>query len=177
MAAPYETAAIANWFLDRAERDGVQLSPMKLQKLIYFAHGWFLALTGNPLIDEHPQAWEYGPVIPSIYHEFKNFGRGAITDRATVFKFPEKSREGFSKFLSARIVTPRLDDDADVEELLEQIWKVYGHRSAVQLSNLSHESGGAWERAFRAAAGKKNVEIPDDLNAEEFEAKRARAAG
>jgi uncharacterized phage-associated protein len=176
MTAPYQTAAIANWFLDRAERADAQLDPMKLQKLIYFAHGWYLALAGKALIDEHPQAWEYGPVIPSIYQEFKSFGRGPIKDRATVISWgPRASGQKLQDWMSAHFVTPRIDaDDSEVEELLEQVWIVYGTRSAVQLSNMSHIEGGAWEKAFQSADGKRNVEIDDDLIAEEFKAKKNR---
>lgn len=178
MTAPYGTSAVANWFLDRAERDDASLDPMKLQKLIYFAHGWYLALAGRPLINEHPQAWEYGPVIPSIYHEFKNFGRGAIKDRATTLQFLEDSTGNKSQdLMDACFVAPKVDpDDKEVDRLLEQIWKVYGGRSAVQLSNLSHVTGGAWEKAYQSANGKKNIDIPDKLIAEEFEAKKSRVS-
>lgn len=78
------TAAVANYFLDKAREDGVDLSPMKLQKLIYFAHGWHLAIYGEPLIDESVEAWAWGPVISSIYHDFKKYGRDPITSPAVV---------------------------------------------------------------------------------------------
>ena len=82
MPSPYGNChPVANWFLDRADKDGKPLDPMKLQKLIYFAHGWHLALTSKPLINEHPEAWAYGPVIPSIYHRFKKYGRDAVQNR------------------------------------------------------------------------------------------------
>jgi len=44
---------------------------MKLQKLVYYAHGWHLALNNEPLIDEQVECWQYGPVISSLFHEFK----------------------------------------------------------------------------------------------------------
>ena len=56
---PYNAIAVANYFIDKAKADGVPLTHMKLQKLIYFAHGWHLALYGEPLIDEEIQAWEF----------------------------------------------------------------------------------------------------------------------
>ncbi len=76
---PYPAAAIANEFLELARAEGRPLTPMHIQKLIYFAHGWNLALTGEPLIRERVEAWDYGPVIRALYGELKVFGSGAIT--------------------------------------------------------------------------------------------------
>ncbi|MBV8978680.1 MAG: SocA family protein [Alphaproteobacteria bacterium] len=173
MAAPYNTAAIANWFLDRADQDGVKLDPMKLQKLIYFAHGWYLSLANQPLITEHPQAWNYGPVIPSIYHEFKNFGRGPIAGRAWDLDYSGVTPK---TILNAKIVEPHVDNEPEIQEFLEQIWTVYGSKSAVYLSNLSHVPNGAWDKAYKAAGGNRNVDIPDSFIKEEFDAKRQRGA-
>ncbi|QLH42366.1 MAG: DUF4065 domain-containing protein [Coxiellaceae bacterium] len=58
---------------------------MKLAKLIYVAHGWSLALNDVPLIDEAVQAWKFGPVIESVYHEFKHFGNDVINSLAIDF--------------------------------------------------------------------------------------------
>src|SRR4051794_9267350 len=79
----YSAKSIANFFIGLAAAKGEKLSPMKLQKLLYYACGWYAGYTGQPLIDEAIEAWDYGPVIPSIYHEFKRFGSGSITARAT----------------------------------------------------------------------------------------------
>jgi uncharacterized phage-associated protein len=54
---PFDSKAVANEFLKLAEQDGVKLSPMKLLKLVYFAHGWHLALKGEPLLNERVEAW------------------------------------------------------------------------------------------------------------------------
>jgi len=78
----YRSMAVANWFIDHVRN----LTPLKLQKLIYYAHGWHLALRDQPLIDELIEAWEYGPVVPNVYHEFKEFGNQPITRRGTVIE-------------------------------------------------------------------------------------------
>jgi len=70
--------AVANYFIKKGIDTKKSVSPMKLQKLVYFAHGWRLALYNSPLIDEAIQAWQYGPVIPGIYHEFKHYGNRDI---------------------------------------------------------------------------------------------------
>ena len=175
MPAPYKTAAVANWFLERAKRDGVRLDPMKLQKLIYFAHGWYLALADRPLIDEHIQAWDYGPVVPSIYHEFKRFGPKSIESLATVVEYPEISTgDKLQDLYNVTFATPVVMDDPEVQDFLERIWSVYGKLSAIQLSNMSHVEGGAWDNAFQRANGKRSIDISDDLIKREFDAKRIR---
>ena len=55
--------AVANKFLELGERDGVSdITPMKLLKLVYIAHGWHLALSEGkkPLVNEASEAWKYG---------------------------------------------------------------------------------------------------------------------
>ena len=94
----YPAKAVANYFIDIARCEGEQLSPMKIQKLVYFAHGWYLALYDEPLLDEKIEAWRYGPVVPSLYHEFKRYGSGTIERYAIDFE----ANNGF------RIVTPKV---------------------------------------------------------------------
>jgi uncharacterized phage-associated protein len=65
MFGNYPIEAIANSILDECEKRGIRLTPMKLQKLLYLAHGYYVAITGQPLIDEDFEAWKYGPVAPS----------------------------------------------------------------------------------------------------------------
>src|SRR5689334_3355834 len=85
MSAPYQSKAIANAFLNLGFREKRGISPMKLQKLVYFAHGYYPGAYKNPLIDECFEAWPYGPVVPSLYHEFKEFGNSRITRLASEF--------------------------------------------------------------------------------------------
>jgi uncharacterized phage-associated protein len=145
----YSAKAVANYFLELAEAEGKTLSPMKVQKLVYFAQGWCLAITGRSLIDEQVEAWSYGPVIPSLYHAFKRYGYGAITEPA------ERIWVDDDDWLNFHRTTPTLPDeesDPDVEfvkQLLKKVWDVYGKYSAIQLSNLTHEEGSPWYQLNR----------------------------
>ena len=69
---------IANQFIERAKRDGVVLTNMQLQKLVYIAHAWALALDQG-LIYEPVEAWLWGPVIPSLFHNLGRYGAGEVT--------------------------------------------------------------------------------------------------
>src|SRR5687768_9300066 len=75
----YNATSIANFFIQKGIEAGNPIDQMKVQKLVYFAHGWYLAITNQPLINEAIEAWRFGPVIPSLYHSLKHSGNQAIT--------------------------------------------------------------------------------------------------
>ena len=157
----YKAKAIANLLIDIAHKNEATLDQMKLQKLVYIAHGWFLALSsGTPLIEDKICAWKYGPVIPILYDEFKNCGRKAIVDYATDFHI---DADNFSISFS----TPTVDnDDTDTHELANEIWRVYGHLSGSQLSNLTHMQGTPWDIVYLKSP---RSEIPNKLIQKHFE--------
>lgn len=150
----YGSKAIANLLIDVARENGASLDQMKLQKLTYISHGWNLAISGTPLISDQIQAWQYGPVIPVLYDEFKNCGRSAITDHATDYKIDANS-------LNVTLVPPTVKkDDATTRALIEQVWKVYGEFSGPQLSNLTHMIGTPWDATYSTSP---KAEICNDL--------------
>lgn len=65
---------IAEYFIGLAHDTGSFVSNLKLQKLVYYAQAWHLALYESPLFAEDFQAWIHGPVIPSLYQKYKPFG-------------------------------------------------------------------------------------------------------
>jgi uncharacterized phage-associated protein len=144
----YNSKAIANYFLTKSFETGRELSPMKLIKLVYLAHGWNLGLNNKPLIADSIQAWKYGPVIKSLYQEFKNYGNGTITGLATDFE-----------------AVPQVPDDSTEIPLLNKIWEAYSPLSAGQLSSLTHEQGSPWDQTWNDNGGKHEMGtiIPNDL--------------
>ncbi|MCY4320403.1 MAG: DUF4065 domain-containing protein [Alphaproteobacteria bacterium] len=153
----YSAKEIANFFLERYSKYGI--TPLKLQKLIYIAHGWCLGLYDIALVwDEYAEAWEYGPVFPSIYHEFKEFGRGPISRMATEIKMNE-NYELVEK-------TPKIKkQDKETRRLLERIWEIHGDHSGLFLSSLTHEKNSPWYETVKSKNGtlKKNEHIPNEV--------------
>jgi uncharacterized phage-associated protein len=144
---------VANYFLSLGRRDDVQIDPLKLQKLIYLAHGWSLVLLKRPLIKESFEAWNYGPVVPSLYKTFQKFGASPITANA-----PEEPPENHYGL------------DEQTKSLLDSVWETYKKYNAIQLSMLTHEPGCAWDLTRRAGGTSPwgSPAIPDDLIADEF---------
>lgn len=172
---PYHSRAVANHFLDLAEVSGKKLDPMQIQKLVYFGHGWHLAFTDDPLIDERIEAWTYGPVVPTLYHELKVWGSGEIRKRVARWVFKVNPNTGKTSVL---IAVPSLDDPGGdnqhlrfAKALLRRTWDVYGRMSGVSLSQLTHEPGGPWDVTRRKNPEVRGADIPDELIRDHFKKK------
>lgn len=153
-ASGFDSRAVANWFLDRGDRDHTPIDHMKLHKLVYLAHGWHLARTARPLLRDRIEAWPYGPVIPVLYHEFKQFGNEPIDGRAFDFDFDR-----------AENVVLHEDFPADTRGLLELVWRAYSDYTGPELSAMAHEPGTPWDRVAggKRASELRSVPIPDAL--------------
>lgn len=154
----YSPKSIANYFIDQSlANDGVGISPMKLQKLVYYAHGWYAGHTSTPLINETVEAWQYGPVISSLYHEFKQFGAGKINRHATDF-------EGL------KLVTVPTPTDPTLINFLQNVWANYSKFTSVRLSQMTHAPDGPWDKTWKTSGGVKGADIPFDLITAHFKA-------
>lgn len=157
---PYQPLAVANKFLGYAYRGGKPLDLLKLQKLIYCAHGWYLVFTGKPLLSEQPEAWQYGPIFRSVYEEFKRFGNDEITDPA--------SRVVQGPFGESVLAPYDLTAGLYEENFLANIWKTYKDNSGLELSTLTHQPGSAWDQVRRQTNNREGAAIPDVLIWREF---------
>ncbi len=138
----YEPNQIANYFLHKYP-DDPNMTPMKLIKLVYIAHGWHLGLDKGPLINEAPQAWKYGPVIPSLYYRFKKYKDSKIDENPS--EFPQ---------------------DEELTSFIDELWDVYGKYDGIQLGAKTHQVGTPWYIVWNGIANnpfKFNLEIPNDL--------------
>ena len=57
-----------------------EVTPLMLQKLLYFIQGIYSALYGKPLFEEDCRAWVHGPVYPEVYTLFRDFKYNPIDD-------------------------------------------------------------------------------------------------
>ena len=142
----YDARVIANELI---KRHGVNtLTPMQVQKLTYLCHGWSLGLYGEPLSRQQVEAWRWGPVIPAVYYELRQYGGRPVPELVNL------SALGFEP------------DDALLSEreadLVEQVVEVYGDFTGPQLSTLTHKPGSPWDQVWRPGRGRPAV-IPDRI--------------
>jgi len=151
----FSAKSIANYFIELAAARGESISPMKLQKLVYYAHGWYAGYTERPLINEAIEAWQYGPVIPSLYHEFKCFGAGNITGKA--FEYD-----------ALGVREAAVPADPDVRTFLQNVYSSYSKYTGVRLSEMTHAPGTPWAVTWSASKGMRGVDIPFTTITEHF---------
>ena len=143
--------AVANAVLEEADSQGKSLTIMQLLKLVYIAHGWSLALLKAPLINEEPEAWQHGPVFPSIYREFRRFGSQRIHGRAA------------GPFGSI----PHADLSDQQQSVVKSVVRNYGDMHAFALSRMTHEPGTPWFVTYRDGHGASD-DIPNAIIAEHY---------
>ncbi len=110
---------VAKYFLAQLnEESGDTVSNLKLQKLLYYAQGFHLAILGSPLFQEKIIAWAHGPVVQSVYDQYSKHGARAIPKPKLVdfAIYPQKSRE-----------------------VMDEVYQVYGQFSAWKLRNMTHD--------------------------------------
>jgi uncharacterized phage-associated protein len=148
---PYLPAHIANYFLWQADEDKINdITPMKLVKLVYFGYAWYYAVFNKKLFSEKIEAWRYGPVVPSVYHEFKRFASKPID----LFSVD-------SSLVTGEITYPVIGkEDKDTIQLLGAVWNIYKSKDGIELSRITHENGSPWHHTYAQGI---NNEIPDEL--------------
>lgn len=143
---------------------------MQVQKLVYFAHGWHLAIKGAPLINEQVEAWSFGPVIPSLYQEFRSYGNQPVTQPITYYLtcWPPGMENLDAEDFEVRPFVPAIEDDPikaiEVKPLLDRIWDLYSVYSGTQLSNMTHSSNSPWTLVYNRYSGAipKHTDIPTE---------------
>lgn len=148
---------IANEFIRRAKAERRALTQMQLQKLVYIAHAWNLAINGTPLTEDNPQAWDFGPVYRDLREALSKYGRDDVT-REIVYHDSK-----FGLFLAENSNKPAVAALSGPEtEVIDRVFKDYGKFHAFQLSALTHQDGSPWDTVYANGKG-RNKEIEPNL--------------
>jgi uncharacterized phage-associated protein len=128
----FDVRAVANLVLDVAQKRGVPVTNMALNKIVFFVHSDYLIECGSPLVGAKIEAWKHGPVFREIYHEFKAWDDEPISGKAK--RVDPHSGE----------VQEATADFGNEEEHIRALIDRYVHFSAAYLRALSHRAGGPW---------------------------------
>ena len=124
------------------------ISNLKLQKLLYLANMVYLGRNNEPLVDELFEAWDYGPVLNSLYHQVKIFGDQPI-------------RNIFGSISD-------VGNDSKEAKLLQEAWNNLSSLSASKLVTFTHKPNGAWSKIYNGGA--RGCPISNEYILEEYEA-------
>ena len=122
---------VADFFVQLANQsEDDQITNLKLNKLLYYAQGAFLARTGHPLFHNTMEAWPLGPVIPDVYHKYKVCGKNPIA--------------------SAESSLDRSKFSCDELEVLLDVMREFGQYTGSALVSFTHKPGTPWSNAIAA---------------------------
>lgn len=109
---------IADFFLKIVDRESEStITPLKLQKILYYAQGYYLAIYDKELFPEDFQAWAHGPVNEKIYEKYKEYGYQSIPE-------PDYEIKEFPK---------------DLIDFLSDIWATFGIYDGKYLEDQTHK--------------------------------------
>jgi uncharacterized phage-associated protein len=159
LTAPGDPRAIANLLLQEARSRELSVSNLKLQKLLFLCHAFYLVETGRSLVRGSFEAWQYGPVHREAYDAFKRFGAKAITEDADKFDPVTGTRKPLA-----------IPADRAALDVVRKVVRFYGDWTPGELVGLTHAKNGPWDHVVRAATSSANIalKIGDDVIAERF---------
>jgi uncharacterized phage-associated protein len=133
---------VANYILELSKQDSEDgeyelISHMKLQKLIYYCQGFYLALYETPLFSEAIEAWPHGPVCPRLYHILKGYGASPI---------------------AIIIDSNKLNLNNQEKNLIAMVYDSYGQYSASKLRQMTHKEG-PWNNTWAGGIISQDVMI------------------
>lgn len=126
------------------ELSGETLTPLQLLKLAYISHGWSFPINDSALLGDRIEAWQYGPVVPNLYHAIKHF-------RSSPVRNPIPDGDGGLT-------------DAE-KRLVDAVYSTYGHYSGGQLSAMTHRPGTPWAIAWERG---RNSEITNEMISDHY---------
>ena len=152
---------VADHILLLAQRGGMRLDPLQLNKLCYITQGFCLAESGNPAFKDVIEAWMYGPVVKSVYRRFRQYGRMQIThlsdgktalNRVKYLPGPEEHAG------SARLPN-------HTARAAGRVVSTYGKYSGIELLKMAHYEDTPWHKVYSPCS---NNTIPTKLILEHY---------
>ncbi len=141
-----DARAVANLILSESWKRGLEISNLKLQKLVFLCHAFLLVEKNRDLVRGNFVAWKYGPVHLDVYDAFKHFRERPI-DQLAVKVNPVTEQQ----------VQIASVEDQDVRDVTSKVVAFYGSWTAAQLVTLTHAENGPWDVVVKAAVSNANI--------------------
>lgn len=156
MNAKYQAIDVANYILwyAKKEHSGERITALKLHKLVYYAVVAYLDKFGFTPFDEKIEKWQYGPVVPSVYHEFKGQGYSHIAKPIPTISF-NNGQVQFEEFDETIF-------EEDEQKVFNSTIDLLVCKSARDLVEMTHQES-AWDGyADKIKAGCRNLQYSEE---------------
>lgn len=145
----YTAMDIANyivWYVNnKFDCTMVQLSPLKLHKILYYVQASYLLKNdGTPLFEENIEKWQYGPVVRDVYFEFKSHGTEHIQYPHSVLLMSE-NESGFPEFEFQEFCEKKIESNYEDANLIKKVIDSLVEESPFTLVEWTHREP-MWER-------------------------------
>lgn len=157
--APFDARGVANLMLDMGDQRERAFTNLVLQKLLYFAHARCLVASKKPLLTGYFEAWQYGPVHPTVYQSFRQAGHSTINFRAHR-----------TDLLTGRQTLVSPPDSPLAHDIVEFVVDTYGRLPVSRLVAISHAPEAPWHYVVTQANNRVTLglRIPDKIIVERF---------
>lgn len=135
----YNSVDVAKYIVAYANANRTFINLTKVQKLLYICYGAYLVLGETRLVNEHPQAWPFGPVFPTTRRKLLNIELDDIS---------------FDNIGS-------VGQDGELEKIVKFVFDEFGRYSASSLTEWSHRPGSPWEKATQRRGFKWGDQMDD----------------
>lgn len=128
------------WYVNSST--GGEVTPLKLQKLLYYVAASYFKESGSRLFTENIEKWKYGPVVPSVYHGFKSCGIEHIAQPLSTLEKDETSVLGYKrKSFSERVFIL----NKSLVNLIDPVIENLVSKDAFELVEITHREA-AWKK-------------------------------
>lgn len=139
----YNVLDVCRYVINYSNRKDYGISNLKLQKVLYFIQAFFLISTAEPCFNEGIEAWDFGPVVPEAYREYKQFGSGDIPTVSYVIDFDSED------FWNSRIRDYKDDVISDKDkEMIRAVVDKFADYSATDLVTITHRQA-PWKNTYQ----------------------------
>ena len=138
----YNVLEVCRHIINYSNEKGYEISNLKLQKLLYFVQGCFLIEKETPCFNEAIEAWDFGPVVPEAYREYKVYGATNIPPISRYFVFDKDNwlNSGYVPYKDDVIIE---DDKKIIDGIVNSLSKL----SAFDLVECTHNQD-PWKKAY-----------------------------
>ena len=131
----FDPLIVANNFIVLSKDEHIEVTPMKLQKLLYFLYRDYYQAYKSPLFAERFEVWKYGPVLSEVYNAFSKYRAEPITD--------------FCASKAGKSLMVNLEKCPEFRDSLLRVWNRYKNYNGIELSQITHKEGSAWYKAWQ----------------------------